>query len=59
MRDAPDADLEGFDVLFLPCRLNADLLLPLGGRLAAFMAGGGTLVAMGDETDRISTIPPC
>ena len=47
VRDAPNADLEHFDILFLPCRLNADLLCPLGGRLAAFMAGGGTLVAMG------------
>ncbi|MEM8608724.1 MAG: hypothetical protein AAGF92_16590 [Myxococcota bacterium] len=48
VRDAPNADFEQFDILFLPSRLNADLLEPLASRFVDFMGGGGTLVCMGE-----------
>lgn len=48
IRDLPFADLEGIKVLVLPCRLNADLITPLAGKLKAFMRNGGTLIVMGE-----------
>lgn len=48
VRDMADADLDAHDIVFLPCRLNADLIAPQGGRLIRFMEDGGTLVAMGE-----------
>lgn len=46
--DVPETDLSGFDVLFLPCRLNSLLIEPLKDQLVAYMRGGGTLIAMGE-----------
>lgn len=48
VRDVPAADLSGYDTLFLPCRLNAELIAVFADKLLAFMAGGGTLVVMGE-----------
>jgi hypothetical protein len=41
-------DFGDHDVLFLPCRLNTQLVAPISDRLIAFMRGGGTLVVMGE-----------
>ena len=48
VRDVAETDLEAHDIVFLPSRLNADLIAPFGDRLTAFMERGGTLVAMGE-----------
>lgn len=48
VRNVVDADLDSHDILFLPCRLNADLIAPSSDRLTRFMERGGTLVAMGE-----------
>lgn len=48
IRDVPFTDLSGYDVIFLPCRLNTHLLAPLADQLVTFMRGGGTLVVMGE-----------
>ena len=46
--DMAEADLEAHSILFLPCRLNADLMASASHRLVEYMDRGGTLVAMGE-----------
>ena len=46
-RDLGTADLAGVDVLLVTCRTDPSLLVPHRGRFAAFLEGGGTVVAMG------------
>lgn len=48
VRDVPFTELDVFDVVLVPCRLNAHLIAPLAGQLLDFWKGGGTLVAMGE-----------
>lgn len=47
VRDLPEADLCGIDVLIVTCRTDPAALRPAFARLRAFLAAGGTLVAMG------------
>ena len=48
IREVPPAAFDDADIILVPCRSNPDLLAPLAERLGAFMASGGTLVAMGE-----------
>lgn len=48
IRALSQSDMDAATTLFLPCRLNANLIKGLGDRLRAFMDEGGTLVAMGE-----------
>ncbi len=43
-----EAPLDDLDALIVTCRSNPDWLRPAAARLHAFLAGGGTLVAMGE-----------
>jgi len=48
VRDVPFATLEDFDIVFLPCRLNAHVIAPMAKQFIDFWRGGGTLVVMGE-----------
>lgn len=47
VRHLPDADLSDVDVLVVTCRTDPAALAPAFSRLRAFLADGGTVVAMG------------
>jgi hypothetical protein len=55
-RELGAADLDRYAALIVTCRMNADLIEPHRDKLAAFVAGGGMLVAMGD-TDAHRWLP--
>ncbi len=43
----PNADLSSIDILLITCRTDPAVLAPAAQNLQRFVAGGGTLVAMG------------
>ncbi|MBJ3776017.1 hypothetical protein [Acuticoccus mangrovi] len=47
VRDLPRADLSDTDVLFVTCRTDPSVLVPNRAVFDAFLARGGTVVAMG------------
>lgn len=51
-----DLDLSAFSVMVVPCRTPADRMAPHKARIAAFLAGGGTVVATG-ETEQDAFLP--
>lgn len=46
-------DLGGFDAILVPCRTPADRMVPNAGQLAAYLDGGGTIIATGESDSHL------
>lgn len=47
--DMPNADLTDFDIVMIPGRMHAEMLLTLRDQFAAYLQQGGTALAFGEQ----------
>ena len=51
--DLTGTDLAKYDAVLVPCRTPADRMLPHKDQLAAYLEGGGTVIATGESDSHL------